>query len=71
MHCTDAWLSRFVFAGACDSRMVYTAREEVILMVVFDKPGAQHTEQTLSIAIEQAQAQHAPIVVATYSGQTA
>lgn len=40
-------------------------------MVVFDNPGAQHTEQTLSIAIEQARAQRAPIVVATYSGQTA
>ena len=40
-------------------------------MVTFDKPGSQNTEQTLSIAIERAQAQSAPLVVATYSGETA
>lgn len=71
MHCADAWLSPFRFRRCMRQPYGLYGKEEVILMVVFDKPGAQHTEQTLSIAIEQAQAQHAPIVVATYSGQTA
>lgn len=40
-------------------------------MILFDKPGREHTPAAISLALEKAAALDCSIVVATYSGQSA